>query len=224
MNEQRDSEELGTVAGEARWPMAGAILAAMVLTVLLPEGLRLGPNWALPAIEGALLLTLIIADPGEITRRARWLRVVGLGLVAILGISAMAATSLLIWSLVEGGAETDSAGELLLSATAVWVSNNIVFALLYWELDSGGAAARAHGLSRHPGIAFPQQTSPHLAPSGWRPRFVDYLYLGFTTATAFSPTDAMPLAPGIKIAMAIQAFISLAILGLVVAGAVNVIG
>lgn len=102
------------------------------------------------------------------------------------------------------------------------MSNNIAFALLCWELDSGGAAARAHQLPRHADFAFPQQLNPDIAPTGWRPRFIDYLYLGFTNATAFRPTDTMPLAPWAKVAMTLQSLISLAILGLVVARAVNV--
>jgi hypothetical protein len=112
---------------------------------------------------------------------------------------------------------------LLAAAAIVWVSNNIAFALLYWELDSGGAAERAHGLRAHPDLAFPQQLNPDIAPANWRPRFIDYLYLGFTNATAFSPTDAMPLAPWAKIAMTVQAAISLVVLGLVVARAANIL-
>jgi hypothetical protein len=105
----------------------------------------------------------------------------------------------------------------------VWISNNIAFALLYWELDGGGAAARAYGLPLHPDLAFPQQLNPHVAPPDWRPRFIDYLYLGYTNATAFSPTDVMPLVPWAKITMTVQSAISLSILGLVVARAVNVL-
>jgi hypothetical protein len=204
--------------------MVVAVAAAMVLTLLLPDDLRLGLNWVLPVVEGVLLVVLIVGDPGEITRRSRALRGVGIALVALLGASALVATGLLIESLVTGGPETDSATELLQAAAIVWISNNIAFSLLYWELDGGGAAARAHGLPRYPGFAFPQQLNPHVAEPGWRPRFVDYLYVGFTNATAFSPTDAMPLAPWAKIAMAVQATVSLSLLGLVVARAVNVLG
>lgn len=121
-----------------------------------------------------------------------------------------------------GGPETNSASALLSAGTIVWACNNIAFALLYWELDSGGAAARAHHLPRHPELAFPQQLNPQLAPEDWRPRFIDYLYLSFTNALAFSPTDTMPLVPWAKATMAVQSLISLAILGLVVARAVNV--
>jgi len=93
--------------------------------------------------------------------------------------------------------------------------------LLYWELDGGGAAARAHEPPRYPDLAFPQQLNPIIGPPDWRPRFVDYVYLSFTNSTAFSPTDVMPLVPWAKLAMAVQATISLAILGLVIARAVN---
>ncbi len=115
------------------------------------------------------------------------------------------------------------AGSLLAAGGIIWVSNCVAFGLLYWELDSGGPAVRAHGLPAHPDFAFPQQLSPRLAPSDWRPRFVDYLYVGFTSASAFSPSDAMPLRPWNKIAMTFQSTISLMLLGLVIARAVNVL-
>jgi hypothetical protein len=203
--------------------MVGAVVAAIVLTLFLPDDLRLGPNWALPVIEAVLLVTLIAGDPVSITRRSRELRAVGIALVAVLGLSAMVATGSLIDSLVTGGPETDSASELLKAGSIVWISNNIAFALLYWELDSGGAAARVQGVQTHPDIAFPQQLNPGIAAPRWRPRFIDYLYLGFTNATALSPTDAMPLAPWAKITMTLQSLISLALLALVIARAVNVL-
>ena len=210
------------IVAEARWPMAGAVLAAMILTILLPEEIRWIPPWLLPAVEGALLLALVVGDPGAIDRRSKALRGVSIALVAVLVAGSLASTGLLIAALIEGSAATNSAGELLATGAIVWVSNNIAFSLLYWELDGGGAAARAHRLPRYPDFAFPQQLNPDLAPPNWRPRFYDYLYLAFTNATAFSPTDAMPLAIWAKLAMTVQASISLALLGLVVARAVNV--
>ena len=210
------------VVGEARWPMAGAVLAAMVLTILLPDAVRLGPKWLLPLIEGILLVAVIASDPGKITRRSRWLRALSIVLVSVLVLGALWATVQLIDDLIHGGAVTNSASELLEAGTIVWVSNNIAFALLYWELDSGGAAARAHHLLTPHDFAFPQQLNPRIGRPDWRPRFIDYLYLGFTNATAFSPTDVMPLAPWAKIAMAVQSLVSLGILGLVIARAVNV--
>jgi hypothetical protein len=203
--------------------MAGAVLAAMLLTLLLPSELRLGPRWLLPILEGALLVVLIIGDPGRISKRSSVLRGFSIALVTVLIAQSLWSTARLIEELIVGGPHTNKPGPLLAAAGIVWVSNNIAFALLYWELDSGGAAERAHALRDHPDLAFPQQMNPDIAPEDWRPRFIDYLYLAFTNATAFSPTDAMPLAPWAKIAMAVQAAISLAVLGLVVARAVNVL-
>lgn len=174
-----------------------------------------------PLLEGGLLAALIAGDPGKIDRRTRLLRLLSIGLVSLLVLGALGATVRLTAQLVGGGPEVNSASSLLEIGAIVCTSNIIAFALLYWELDGGGAAARAHGLGAHVDLAFPQQINPDLAPPGWRPRFVDYLYLGFTNATAFSPTDVMPLAPWAKIAMAVQSAISLAILGLVIARAVN---
>ena len=99
----------------------------------------------------------------------------------------------------------------------------LAFALLYFELDSGGPAARSHAMPRTPQLAFPQQLNPNVSAVSWRPRFIDYLYLALTNSTAFSPTDVMPLVPWAKIAMAVQSLVSLVILGLVVARAVNVL-
>jgi uncharacterized membrane protein len=209
-------------AAEARWPMAGAIVAAMVLTVLLPDDVRLGQQWVLPSIEALLLVAVVAADPRSVTRRSRELRVLSIGLVSVLVIGSLWSTVLLIDALIHGGPQTDSAADLLEAGSIVWVSNNIAFALLYWELDGGGAAERVHREPEHPDLAFPQQINPKIGPPGWRPRFIDYFYLSFTNATAFSPTDVMPLVPWAKLAMTVQAVISLAILGLVIARAVNV--
>jgi hypothetical protein len=212
------------VVGEARWPMAGAVVAAMILTVLLPDDVRLGPSWVLPLIEGVLLVAVIAGDPGEITRRSRRLRILSIGLVSVLVGGAMWSTVVLIDHLIHGGPETSSAGDLLEAGSVVWLSNTIAFALLYWELDGGGAAARAHRLPTRLDLAFPQQMNPHLAAAvDWRPRFVDYLYLSLTNSIAFSPTDTMPLVPWAKIAMAVQSLVSLAIFALVIARAVNVL-
>jgi hypothetical protein len=211
------------VVGEPRWHMASAVVAAVVLTILMPDDLRFGPNWLLPVIVGVLLAAQIAGDPGRIDRRTVPLRALSVGLISVLVFGALWATILLVSHLINGGKETDSASALLEAGSIVWASNIIAFALLYWELDGGGAPERAHRpSSRIVDFAFPQQMNPELAPAHWRPRFIDYLYLGFTNATAFSPTDAMPLAPWAKITMAVQALISLVVLGLVIARAVNI--
>jgi hypothetical protein len=226
MSAMAQDETQQRVAGEPRWPMATAVTAVIVLQALLQTQLHLSRHWlmwVLLAIEGLLLFALLIGDPGAIDRRSRLLRVLSIGLVCALVVSALWATTALISDLVGGGPETNSAGDLLRAGAAVWVSNNIAFALLYWELDRGGAAARAHRTSPRIDFAFPQDINPGLVSAEWQPRFVDYFYLGFTNATAFSPTDVMPLAAWAKMTMTAQSLISLLILSLVIARAVNVL-
>ncbi|MFF2785590.1 hypothetical protein ACFVT6_02225 [Streptomyces sp. NPDC058049] len=208
---------------ESRWPMAAAVIASAVLTLLLPDDLRLGPRWALPVAEGLLLVALISGDPLRISRRSTALRAVSIALVTVLACGAIWSTVRLIDDLVHGGTETNSASALLLAGGSVWASTVLAFSLLYFELDSGGPAARAHHMPPTPALAFPQQLSPELNAQHWRPRYIDYLYLGFTNSTALSPTDVMPLAPWAKSVMTLQSIVSLVILGLVIARAVNVL-
>ena len=203
--------------------MAGAVLAAIILSILLPDAERLGPQWLLPLVEGVLLVAVITGDPGKINRRSRWLRALSIVLVSVLVLGALWATGQLVDDLIHGGAVTNSASELLQAGTIVWASNNIAFALLYWELDGGGAAARAHDLPAAHGFAFPQQLNPGVGPPDWRPRFIDYLYLGFTNATAFSPTDAMPLSHRAKSLMLVESAASAMTVLVIAARAVNIL-
>jgi len=211
------------VVGEARWPMAVAVLAVIVLTLLLPHELVTRPRWGVPLVEALLLVAVIIGDPGKIDLRSRRVRALSITLIGLLVATALWCTAQLIVELIQGGPATNSGGALLAAGGIVYISNCLAFGLLYWELDSGGPAERAHGLPAHPDFAFPQQMNPDLAPADWRPRFIDYLYLGFTSATAFSPTDVMPLRAWNKLAMMVQSTISLVLLGLVIARAVNVL-
>ena len=172
--------------GEARWPAAGAVLAAIVLTVLLPDGERVGPGWLLPAIEVVLLAAIVAGDPGRISRRSRLLRGLSIALVTVLVLGALSSTLLLIDALVHGGPETNSASALLLAGTTVWVSNNLAFALLYWEFESGGAAARAYHMPRTP-PSVPQQMNPPPPPPAGGPGF-----LAFSTSFTNAPPSAPP--------------------------------
>jgi hypothetical protein len=210
------------IAVERRWPMAAAVLVAVVLTASFPGRWSVGPVWLIPACECVLLVALVIADPGRIDRRSNAMRIISIALVAVLVLSTLWSTGNLINELITGGQATDDASTLLSQGVSVWFCNVIVFSLLFWELDAGGAPARAHGVRQHPDFAFPQQINPALASASWRPRYPDYLYLGITNAIALSPTDAMPLAFWAKAAMAVQSLVSLAILSLVIARAVNV--
>jgi hypothetical protein len=176
-------------------------------------------EWLVPSIEAALLITLLTSDPSGPVERRR-VRRIALLLVGLLVAAALWATALLVDDLIRGTKVSNSPSELLASGAVVWLGNNLAFALLYWLFDGGGPLAR----SRHRtpvDFAFTQQMSPEIAPAGWRPVFLDYLHLGFTNATAFSPTDVMPLTLRAKYAMLLQSTVALAVFGLVVARAVN---
>jgi uncharacterized membrane protein len=211
---------------EPRWPVALALSTFIAISVLLrvvePHRESLGPPWLVPAIEIGLLLVLLAADPAHVSGRRRWLRPVSIVLVLLLAAAAFVATAVLIVDLVRGGKVTESATSLLSSGAIIWLGNCLVFGLLYWLLDSGGPYARYVGERPHPDFAFTQQQSPELAPPGWRPQYVDYLILGLTTSTAFSPTDVLPMTAWAKLTMALQSLISLTVVGLVIARAVNV--
>jgi len=212
---------------EPRWPLVlslGLFIAVtLVLRVVEPHGRSFGPRWLVPGAEVVLLMLLLAADPARVSGRRRWLRRGAIALVGLFGAAALASTVVLITDLIKGDKVTNSASTLLAAGSLTWLGNCLVFGLLYWLLDSGGPLARYRGEQSCPDFSFPQQQSPELAPPGWRPLYVDYLVLGLTTSTAFSPTDVMPLARWAKLSMALQSLISLAVVGLVVARAVNVL-
>lgn len=211
------------IRAEKRWPGAAALGVAIVLELLLPRRFSLGPNWTVPTLEVLLLVAILIADRGHIESRSTTGRALSLVLVIVLAVEAAGITVRLVVDLIQGGPETNSATELLGTGFGIWLYTVIAFAFVYWALDGGGPHERAVALPEFPDLAFPEQMNPHLAPPGWRPEFSDYLYLGFTNATAFSPTDVMPLSRWAKLTMAIQAAGSLTILGLVIARAINIL-
>jgi hypothetical protein len=211
---------------EPRWPIALVVVPFIVITVTLrvaqPDHTSLGPHWLEPTLEIALLVALFAAHPSHIEERARWLRPLAITLIVTLTVVALLSTSLLVVDLVTGSKSTGSATSLLASGALIWLGNAAVFGLLYWELDSGGPLARAHRTRPHPDFAFSQQLSPAMAPPDWRPTYIDYFILGITTSTAFSPTDVMPMKAWAKLTMAVQSLVSLTVVGLVIARAVNV--
>jgi hypothetical protein len=176
--------------------------------------------WLVPALEVVLLVALLTVDPKGVAE-ARRRRQGALAVVGLLVLAALYGTCVLIRELIVGTGVAEEPGYLLAAAVVVWFGNNLAFALLYWLLDAGGPLARASGRGVHPDFAFTHQMSPELAPPGWRPVFLDYLHLGFTNATAFSPTDVMPLTHRAKYTMLVQASVALALFALVVARAVN---
>ena len=202
--------------GESRWPPALALLTFLALNIAL----RIWVPWLVPAIEAVLLFVLFAGDPARLVPRARWLRPVLVSLVGVLVLGALWSTALLVYDLIKGTGVSNHPAELLATGGLVWLGNNLSFALLYWLIDSGGPLARSR--QELPiDFVFTQQTSPELAPPGWKPVFLDYLHLGFTNATAFSPTDVMPLSHRAKYTMLVQSTVALALFGLIVARAVN---
>ena len=210
--------------GELRWPVATGIAVAILLQLALPEGLGLRPGWLLPVLEAVLLVGLVVANPDRLDRRHPALRYGSLALVGLVSLSNAVSAFLLVDELVHGGGAASDATALLLSGGAIYVTNVIAFALWYWDMDRGGPVARTYGEQQFPDFLFPQMTSPDLAPPDWEPLFVDYLYVSFTNATAFSPTDTMPMSRWAKALMALQSSVALLTAALVVARAVNVIG
>jgi len=210
--------------GESRWPPAAALVVFIGFTIAarlwLPGQSAVHAPWLVPSLEAALLMALVVGDPARLARHTHWARRIAVAIVLLLVASALWATALLIYDLITAQGVSQSPSKLLASGALVWFGNNLSFGMLYWLMDSGGPIARSHG--RTPvDFAFTQQLSPEIAPPGWRPVFLDYLHLGFTNATAFSPTDVMPLSLRGKYVMVVQSTVSLALFGLVVARAVN---
>jgi hypothetical protein len=200
-----------------------AVVAAIVLQLLLPDQMSFGSRWILPGLEALILLILLAANPFRIDRESTVLRVLGIGLAIALTVATALSTFNLVTGIV-GGQFGKDAQPLLATGGSIWLTNVIAFAFLFWEFDRGGPAARAAGRREHPDFLFPQMQLPDMADEAWEPRFVDYLYVAFTNATAFSPTDTMPLTRWAKLGMALQSLVALVTVGLVVARAVNVLG
>lgn len=205
---------------EPHWPPVVTVAAAIVLQLLLPDRLTAGPRLLLPALETAMLIGLVIASPQMVEQEhalRRRLAIVTAATVSIAnGISVVLLARLLLHRNVVQG------HQLVIAGATIWLTNVLIFSLWYWEVDRGGPGRRAAGHDDAPDFLFPQMATPQFDPD-WRPRFLDYLYVALTNATAFSPTDAMPLSLAIKAIMGLQALISLLTIGLVISRAVNIL-
>jgi len=146
--------------------MAVVLVVAMALPFLLPPRYSLFPQWLMPALLGALLVTLIIADPGRIDRRSELIRACSIALVVVLCLGAAFFTGRLVVELVHGSSVTNSAALLLRVGGVAWVYLIIAFAFVYWEFDGGGPEARAVADPEFPDMAFPEQLNPSVAPRG----------------------------------------------------------
>jgi uncharacterized membrane protein len=169
-----------------------------------------------------LLGLLIGQDPGRIDRRSARLQRLMVALLVVMTLGTVVSVTVLAVDIL-AGVEGVTATVLLGRGAAVWVENMIVFSLWFWQIDRGGPAERAAGSPIPVSFAFPENATPELAPAGWRPAYPDYLYLAYTNATAFSPTDTLPVRRWAKLTMLVQSALSLVIAILVVARAINVL-
>src|SRR3984893_3171953 len=208
--------------GEPRLPVSLTVAAAIALQLTLPNSVASHPRWLLPGLAGLLLIGIFAVNPRRTARPSPWLRAASLVLIAVISLANGWSATRLIDRLINGTATKDPA-TLLAPGAAIWLTNIVVFALWYWELDRGGPAARAQAERNYPDFLYPQMENPDLAPPHWEPAFVDYLYVSFTNATAFSPTDVLPLSRWAKMAMMTQSAISVATVALVIARAVNIL-
>ncbi len=219
------------------WLARGAIALVAVLNLLLVNDLTLGPPWLAPAFELAMLLPLSIATAWTqgkarhahtdhhwhiVLRLRRQVRRAALLLTAVVTAINFHALYNVMGALLHG-AKGSTGTSLLLDALNIWFTNVVVFALWFWNLDRGGPAMRGLAAGKPADFQFPQMQGSSEADRAWSPGFVDYFFLAFTNATAFSPTDTQPMTARAKLLMMLESAVSLLTVGLVAARAVNIL-
>ena len=209
---------------EPRWPVVLATVAVLSLLTWLPDRVRLVPAW-IPFLAVTALIVPMAALALS-TAKARWLRIeriVTLLFIVFGGLTIVDILQNLLYSMVRRSAEITGL-QLLASSIAVWAENVLIFSVAYWRIDRGGPEARANRASTKPDWVFPQEGAPEDAPLDWRPTYIDYLFLAFCTATAFSPTDAQPMTSRAKLLMMLESLISLVTIAAVASRAINILG
>jgi len=202
--------------------MASAVLVVAVTHALLPASFRLAPGWSFQLLLAVFLAVLVVGDPGRIDRPRLWLHVVTEVMIAFIAAVNTVSALRLVDDIL--GRSPFSARQLLLIGGVVWLTNVIVFALWFWDLDGGGAAERAVRSSpARLAFIFPEMAHPDRVGAEWSPQFVDYLTMSFNTATAFSPTDVSAIRPWAKLLSMLEAAVSLVVALLVIARAVNIL-
>ena len=212
-----------TILHESRWPPALAILAVLVMLTVLPGHIHVLPVWVVRLFALSVLGSMLAV--GLTTGNTLWLSIERTIIIVIAGayVANTIAELADLVGVVTLHPSVANAFSLLSSSVAIWVANVLTFSLLYWEIDRGGPYARASKSSAKPDWVFPQPATPEDLPPDWRPLFLDYLYLGYNTATAFSPTDALPLTHRAKMLMMIESTISLLTMVIVLSRAINII-
>jgi hypothetical protein len=220
---------------EPRWHASVAVLLALVLYITLPPKLTIGPAWIAPLLVLAILVPLSVLSPRR-HQETRRMRFWGILLIAIVNFFNATSVLLLITGFFHPTKATalQSAAVLLRHGMQIWITNILVFALWFWELDGGGPEARVHARTatemKNADFLFPQMQIALMGDGSsrsedlrWKPLFFDYVYVAFTNATAFSPTDTMPLSRWAKFLMLAEATISLITVAIVLARAVSLI-
>jgi hypothetical protein len=203
------------------WGPQLLIGAAILLDLSLSEKITVGPTWLLPSLEGLALIGLMVASPRPRMRHSPWRRHLALAMIALVSAANTVSLVLLCDRLLRG--HPTNGRNLIASGIVLWVTNVLLFGVWFWELDRGGPTARGRDEPDQPDFLFVQMTEPRFAAPGWAPALIDYVYTSLTNATAFSPTDTMPLTPMAKSLMAVQSLTALVTIGLVVARAVNIL-
>lgn len=209
---------------EKLWHIELAVVAAIVFQVSLSTHLSILPKYLLAGLEVLLLFGLHLSHTVGTNREARLRRLAGISLTALVSFANIVSLVMVCYALIHGS-HTVSGRQLLLSGVLIYITNIILFGLWYWQLDGGGAGGR--GTHQPPvDFLFPQMTAAATVTkeAHWQPLFLDYLYVSVTNATAFSPTDTMPLTHRAKTLMSLQAIVSLATIALVASRAVNILG
>ncbi len=210
---------------ESRLPGGLAVLVVLLLAAILPGRISLFPAWV-PFVLGIAVLTPMVGA-ALTAGKGRWEsleRTITILFSVVMEAGTLANVANLMGAMVRRPADVDGM-QLLASSIGVWVTNVLAFSLLYWQLDRGGPGSREIRERKKPDWLFPQQGAPaEDVPPDWQPNFVDYLFLGFSTATAFSPTDALPLTSRAKILMMLESSISLMTIVVVASRAINILG
>lgn len=210
-------------ATEPRWPASVAVVVAGILYLILPGKFTIGPVWAIPLIEALILIPLSVVAPRRKPNEERLTQYAAFSIIAIAGVANITSLVQLIHAVIYHS-KSVTGPELLVSSIAIWLTNVIVFSLWYYELDRGGPDDRLSPEHSQPDFLFPQMMTPECTHERWAPAYFDYLYLSFTNATAFSPTDTMPLTPPAKALMLVESLASLLTISIVASRAINILG
>lgn len=210
-------------AHEPVWHVQVAMVVAIALQLLLPDKYVFFSRYILIIIEALLLILLSFTTPKQPIFKSMSRRINVFLLIILTSLANSYSLFQVARALLESG-QVSNGRELILTAINIYLTNIIIFGLLYWEMDGGGPGERRQIISHAKDFLFPQDQNPTYKHPGWQPIFTDYLYLSATNGMAFSPTDTLPMSRRAKMLMLGQATIALVAVALVAARAVNILG